>query len=84
MESLFKLAASTKRCPYCQGVSGVTTTMTETHVMNAGWGEQLESGNCGLNVKYGNAECLDCNKRFQLNALIRHGLVVKPEGACTL
>ena len=84
METLFKVAAVAKCCPYCHGQSGVTTTMTETHVMNAAWGEQLESGNCGLNIKYGNAECLDCGRRFQLNALIRHKLVVKPVGACTL
>ena len=62
-------------CPSCWGTSGVQANMTETHVMGAAWGGQLSAGDSGRNVKMGLAECLDCGKRFQVNALQRKELL---------
>jgi hypothetical protein len=69
-------------CPFCKGTSGYQVDMTETHVMNGAWGDVPESGDSGLNVKYGAAYCMDCKKKFRcLNDLVKNGLAKFPDGA---
>jgi transcription elongation factor Elf1 len=64
------------RCPKCNGASGVTFRMTETHIMFAPWGNQATAeGGSGRNVKIGLAECADCGARFSVKALERKGLL---------